>query len=162
MSSYTGQERRRSQRVPYPFEIWYRDRNKGNQGFKHAYGKDLSEHGLLFETYESFSPCTILEIRLELPASDDKRSFTSLEVTPTSQWDAAVPRGASGNEDRHGLLTGFNILAEVVRAEEIKRQWLYHIGISFCKIGDDCRRLIKEYTSSQLNELPRQELVNTV
>lgn len=115
-------ERRRSERVDYPFEIWYKDRNRNNQGFKHAYGKNLSEHGLLFETYENFPPCTILEIRIELPVSEISREF-------------------------------FNILVEVVRTEEIKRQWLYHIGVSFCKIDNDCRIFLKKYISSQLNPL---------
>lgn len=118
MSIYTGPDRRRSQRVSYPFELWYKDRNKNNQGFKHAYGKNLSEYGLLFETYEDFPPCTILELRIELPES--------------------------------GIDRGFNILAEVVRTEKIKRQWLYHIGISFCKINEDCLKLIREYISNQL------------
>lgn len=114
MISYKGPERRRSQRVLYPFEVWYKDRNKDNQGFKHAYGKDISEHGLLFETFESFPACTILEIRLEPPSQ------------------------VAGGES-------FNILAEVVRAEEIKRQWLYHVGVSFCKVEEDCRVFLKGY-----------------
>lgn len=120
MVIYNGVERRRSQRVSYPFEIWYRDRNKVEQGFKHAYGKNISEHGLLFETYETFPICTILEIRLEMLEDD--------------------------------IVSGFNILAEVVRSEEIKHQWLYHIGVSFCRIEDDCRRLIRQYTLSHIGE----------
>lgn len=128
MESFSGEERRRSQRVSYTFEIWYKDRNKNTQGFKHAYGKNLSEHGLLFETYESFPPCTILEIRLELPISSaDKGSF--------------------------------NVLAEVVRTEDIKRQWLYHIGVSFCKVDDNCRVLLKKYISSHLNPLSQPDTI---
>lgn len=115
-------ERRRSERVNYPFEILYKDRNRNNQGFKHGYGKNISEHGLLFETYENFPPCTILEIRLELPVSETSKEF-------------------------------FNILVEVVRVSEIKRQWLYHMGVSFCKIDSDCRIPLKKYISSQLNPL---------
>lgn len=123
MNSYNGLERRRSQRVTYPFEIWYKDHNKNYQGFKHAYGKDISEHGLLFETYESFPPCTILEIRLELPSFKNS-----------------------------------NILAEVVRSEEIKHQWLYHIGISFCRIDEDCQRFLREYILRDRDSLDRREL----
>lgn len=127
MASYNGPERRRSPRVTYPFEIWYKDHNKNYQGFKHAYGKDISEHGLLFETYESFPPCTILEIRLELPISENS------------------------NES-------FNILAEVVRSEEIKHQWLYHIGISFCRIDGDCQKILREYILKSVDSLARREL----
>lgn len=119
MEQYNGKERRRSPRAVYLFELWYKDRNKDNQGFKHAYGKDLSEYGLLFETYEIFPQCTILEIKLDLPISGEEKK-------------------------------SFNILVEVVRTEEIKRQWLYHIGVSFCKIDDYCRQLIKEYILGQL------------
>lgn len=120
MISNNGIERRRSKRAAYPFEVWYKDRNKNEQGFKHAYGKDISEHGLLFETYEVFSPCTILEIKLELPISG----------------------GGS-----------FNLLAEVVRTIEARRQWLYNIGVSFCKIDPDCREFLKEYISKGLDKL---------
>lgn len=156
MTSYSGLERRRSPRVTYPFEIWYKDHNKNYQGFKHAYGKDISEHGLLFETYESFPPCTILEIRLELSSSkNSNESFTPLEVIPTRR-DVAVPaRGGEG-----GLLTGFNVLAEVVRSEEVKHQWLYHIGISFCRIDEDCRRFLREYILKS-RDIDRRELVGT-
>ena len=59
---YSGIERRRSERAPYPIEISYRDRNKSSQGFKHAYGKNISQHGLLFETYENFPTCSIIEM----------------------------------------------------------------------------------------------------
>lgn len=121
MTAHAGQERRRSQRVSYTSELLYRDRNKNNQGFKHAYGKNLSEHGLLFETYEEFPPCTILEVKLELFAPS-------------------------------ALKNSFSILAEVVRTEEVKRPWLYYIAVSFCKIEDDCRHLIREYTVIQLQE----------
>lgn len=129
MNLYNGIERRRSKRVAYPFEIWYKDHNKNYQGFKHAYGKDISEHGLLFETYESFPPCTILEIRLELPS----------------------PRNS--NES-------FNILAEVVRSEEIKHQWLYHIGIAFCRIDESCQKFLREYILRD-RCLDRRELIGT-
>ena len=115
MEKYNGLERRRSRRVQYPVELWYKDRNKDTQGFKHAYGRNISEHGLLFETYESFPSCTILELMIEMPLE---------------------------NADKEG----FNIIAEVVRLVELKRQWLYHIGVSFCKIDNDCRNLIKKYT----------------
>jgi len=42
----------------------------------------------------------------------------------------------------------FNILAEVVRIEELKKQWLYGLGVSFCRISEECRNLIKEYISN--------------
>ena len=66
VGSASDLERRRSPRVEYVGEIWYRDINKSPQGFKHAYARNISEHGILFETYESFPPCTILELRLDL------------------------------------------------------------------------------------------------
>jgi len=119
--SYSGQERRRSQRVIYPFEVWYKDYNKSSQGFKHAYGKDISEHGLRFETYENFLPCTILELRFDVILSDS-------------------------------LVKTFNLLAEVVRSEEVRKPWLYNICISFCKIDTECKDLIKEYVHKQFNE----------
>lgn len=139
MNLYNGIERRRSKRVTYPFEVWYKDRNKNNQGFKHAYGKDISEHGLLFETYEDFPPCTILEIKLELPAPGAN------PVPPAYQDDLPGEKSFPLPVPSNAELTGFNVLAEVVHSEEIKRQWLYHIGVSFCKVDDDCRRLLKEY-----------------
>lgn len=123
--NYTGVERRRSIRVSYPFELLYKDRNKNSQGFKHAHGKNLSENGLLFETYENFPACTILELRLEFPVDLTDKKF-------------------------------FNILAEVVRAEKVKKQWLYHIGVSFCKIDNDCRKFIREYIHSQQDTVPVQ------
>ncbi len=121
MEKYNGVERRRSRRVQYPVELWYKDRNKDTQGFKHAYGTDISEHGLLFETYEGFPSCTILELIVEVPLENAEKD-------------------------------GFNIIAEVVRLVELKRQWLYHIGVSFCKMDDDCRSLIKKYTVGKSSE----------
>jgi len=108
------QERRRSQRFPFPFEILYKDSNKTSQGFKHAYGKNISEHGVLFETYESFPPLTILELKVEIPEGENEKK-------------------------------SFDLLAEVVRASELKKQWLFHIGVSFCKIEEECRELIAKY-----------------
>jgi hypothetical protein len=113
------QERRRSQRFAFPFEILYKDSNKAAQGFKHAYGKNISEHGALFETYEIFPSLTILELKIEIPMPE------------------------SENEKK-----SFNILAEVVRVDEVKRQWLYNIGVSFCKIEEDCLSSIAEYISN--------------
>lgn len=79
MNLYTGFERRRSQRVLFPYELFYKDPNKGTQGFKHAYGKNISEHGVLFESYESFPALTILEIRLEIPVNEtENKSFVLL------------------------------------------------------------------------------------
>lgn len=121
MISYNGFERRRSQRVIYPFELSYKDPNRTNQGFKHAYGKNISEHGILFETYESFPALTILELKLEMSVSETEKKF-------------------------------FSVLAEVVRSEEFKRPWLYYIAVSFCKIDEECRRLIQEYTVNSLDK----------
>lgn len=121
MMSYSGIERRRSQRVGYSCEVWYKDRNKSTQGFKHAYGKNISEHGLLFETFESFPPCTILELKLVVTLSN-------------------------GQQDT------FNALIEIVRVYEIKKQWLYNIGSSFCKIDNEYRKLIREYALEKLSE----------
>ena len=39
----------------------------------------------------------------------------------------------------------FDLLAEVVRVSELKKQWLFHIGVSFCKIEEECRELIAKY-----------------
>lgn len=123
MTVYTDFERRRSQRASYPLELLYKDSNKNNQGFKHAYGKNISEHGLLFETFENFPQLTILELKLEFPISEtDKKTF--------------------------------NILAEVVRVEEVKKPWLYNIAMSFCKIEEECRSLIREYTKNSMDKTP--------
>lgn len=126
--AYNGNERRRSQRAPYPVEIWYRDSNKKNQGFKHAYGKNISQHGLLFETYESFPACTILELKLILPALP---GFSPLHTE------------------------SFLVLGEVVRAEEVKKPWLYCIAVSFCKIEAEVCNFLGKYITKLL-ELPAQ------
>lgn len=130
---YSGIERRRSQRTPYSVEIWYRDRNKSNQGFKHAYGKNISQHGLLFETYENFPSCVILELKLE---------FLSLP-------GFSLPDARS-----------FMVLGEVVRTEEVKRPWLYHIGVSFCKIEDEDRKFLGNYIVKALELSTQLESAN--
>ena len=124
MISYNGFERRRSQRVIYPFELSYKDPNKNNQGFKHSYGKNISENGILFETYEGFPALTILELKLEMRISETEKK-------------------------------SFSVLAEVVRSEEFKRPWLYFIAVSFCKIDEECRKLIQEYTLNNLDKTPK-------
>lgn len=132
--TYSGIERRRSKRVLYPVEIWYRDRNKKSQGFKHGYGKNISQHGLLFETYENFSTCTILELKLGFPL-----------LSGFSLRDAE----------------SFIVLGEVVRTEEIRRPWLYHIGVSFCKIEEKMREILGDYTVKTLAVSARSESVNS-
>lgn len=115
---YQGMEHRRSPRVGYVGEIWYRDINKTLQGFKHAYAKNISEHGILFETYENFPSCSILELKLDL---------------------SLLPGVLISNS------TSINVLAEVVRSEEIRRSWLYHIAVSFCKINPEDRSALQSY-----------------
>lgn len=124
MISHKEIERRRSPRAQFPFELWYKDPNKSGQGFKHAYGKNISEHGIFFETYENFPALTILELKLELPVSETEKK-------------------------------SFGLLAEVVRTEEVKRQWLYNIGVSFCKIDEEWRQLIRNYISDYSNKESR-------
>ena len=125
---HNGSERRRSQRAPYPVEIWYRDSNKKSQGFKHGYGKNISQHGLYFETYESFSVCTILELKLILPPLP---GFSQLHIE------------------------SFLVLGEVVRAEEVKKPWLYCIAVSFCKIEEEVCNFLGKYITKLL-EIPAQ------
>lgn len=151
MTSYNNIERRRSQRASFPFEIWYKDRNKTNQGFKHAYGINISEHGLLFKTFESFPPCTILEIRLELP-EPETAGIKMDRKTEQDLLNASSEENHPVSPQNKNYKISYNLLAEVVRSEEIKRQWLYHIGLSFCKISDPCRLLIKNYVFSQLGK----------
>lgn len=144
-------ERRRSRRVDFPYELSYRDRNKSNQGFKHAYGRNLSEHGLLFETYENFPQCTILEIKLEIPSLyyDQKEIFID-KNKHTPQNYGIKPESIPLDKSSQTSTSGFSILAEVVRIEEVKKPWLYRIGVSFCKIDDSCRKAIRGYTVGHL------------
>jgi len=116
---YKGKERRRGQRVAYTSEIWYRDYNKLDQGFKHAYGKNISQYGLFFEAYEIFPACTILELKLPVP------------------YGQKIPSQGKS----------FMVLGEVGRSEEIKRPWLYCIAVSFCKIDDSFREILTRYVS---------------
>lgn len=132
-NTYDGIERRRSQRAPYSVEIWYRDRNKAGQGFKHAYGKNISQHGLLFESYENFPTCTILEIKLGFPP---------------------LPGLSMPNSD------SFMVLGEVVRCEGVIRSWLYHIGISFCKIDEEMRKFLGDYIIRTLELSSKPDLID--
>ena len=117
-------ERRRSLRIECIGEVWYRDHNKPAQGLKHAYIKNISEHGLLFESYESFPICTILELKIDLIGMNQKRF------------------------PEH---TFINVLAEVVRGQEIRRTWLYHMGVSFCRIKEKDQIFLEKY----LKNIPR-------